>query len=438
MRNHSVNPVINMAGKMLERRWNDFFTKYLRSIHLQSMKLLRKDYPRVRQYTKSGNTYYHVDLRRKHYVGQKFRNFNDRDAALRFAAEIATKVAKHGLTSVSQVGVDPQMKAWSEQCAVYGRTLEEAVEVALGVFRKEREIQESPHIGGLLSLWVDDKVSNTLKPLREKSKKSIRNMAETFKEDFGMARIREITTERVEQYLGGKDCSQQYRENLRSYLSQFFNWCRKKKYHDENPAKDIEVQIVRGVPEFYSVDQCRRIMDEAAKQENRPMRAYFALCLFGGVRPDEAERMAWANIDGEEIYIPAGISKTKKERRFRMAENLKAWVESCRETTPLVPATNVKNLRVKVCRPLGFAWIPDGLRHTFATFHYAKHHSLEELRHVMGNSPAIIERFYKGTIAHDQVDHFWSIRPPANTTDSPALDDGTGKCPGASDSTPTS
>ena len=387
------------------------------------MKLLRKDYPRVRQYVKAGNTYFQVDLRRKHYVGPKFKGFNNRERALRFAAEMAAKVAKSGVDSISVVGVDPKVKAWREQFALYGKTLEQAVEVALGVFQKEQAVRESPHMAALLSVWVDDKTSDSLKPLREKSKKSIRNMAETFKADFGMARIKEITTERVEQYLRDKPCSQQYRENLRSYLSQFFNWCRKKKHHNENPAEDIDVQVVRGVPEFFSVEQCRAIMTEASKPENRAMTAYFALCLFGGVRPDETERMSWENIHGEEVFIPAQIAKTKKDRLFKMSGNLAAWIRFCRGTSPLVPASNIKNLRVRVCKPLKFAWIADGLRHTFATFHYAKHHSLEELRHAMGNSPAIIERFYRGTIGEDQVEGFWSILPPVESAEPPPLPD---------------
>jgi hypothetical protein len=42
------------------------------------MKTIRKEWPRVRQYVKAGNTYFHVDLRRKHYQGQKWKNFNSR------------------------------------------------------------------------------------------------------------------------------------------------------------------------------------------------------------------------------------------------------------------------------------------------------------------------------------------------------------------------
>ena len=143
------------------------------------------------------------------------------------------------------------------------------------------------------------------------------------------------------------------------------------------------------------------------------MRAYFALCLFGGIRPEEAERMTWGDnvkMDTKEIDIPAAISKTKKPRLFLMPGPLYIWLATCPQGEPLIPA-NFRKLKDRVTKSLKFDWIQDGLRHTFATFHYAKHKNLEELRHIMGNSPSVIERFYKGAIAAKQVKRFWMLVP---------------------------
>lgn len=101
------------------------------------MKTIRKDWPRVRQYVKAGNTYFSVDLRRKHYRGQKWKNFKSRDKALKYASEIGGKVAKSGISSIHTVQADDQLKAWGEQCAVYGKTVEQAIEAAISVWEKE-------------------------------------------------------------------------------------------------------------------------------------------------------------------------------------------------------------------------------------------------------------------------------------------------------------
>lgn len=114
------------------------------------MKLIRSQYPRVRVTPKKGNNYFAVDLRRKHYQGPKFKWFKDREEALKYASEIGDKVAHNGIDSISIVGVDPRIRAWSEQFAVYNKTIEEAIDTALAVFEKERQVKESPYMADRL------------------------------------------------------------------------------------------------------------------------------------------------------------------------------------------------------------------------------------------------------------------------------------------------
>jgi len=165
------------------------------------MKTIRKEWPRVRLYVKAGHNYFQVDLRRKHYQGQKWKNFTSRDKALEFASDLGKKVAKSGLDSIRAVEEGGRVKAWGEQCAVYDRTLEQAVETALLVWEKERKVLESPFMSELLSVWMLDKIENPLKPLRQRTEASIRFMANTFKADFKDAKIKEIDQARVERYL---------------------------------------------------------------------------------------------------------------------------------------------------------------------------------------------------------------------------------------------
>ncbi|SRR6266567_3558806 len=118
------------------------------------MKTIRKEWPRVRQYVKSGNTYFAVDLRRKHYQGQKWKNFNSRDKALDYALKIGSKVAKSGIDSIRAVHEGDRVKGWGEQCALYGKTVEQAIQTALVVWEKERKVMEWPFMSELLSVWM--------------------------------------------------------------------------------------------------------------------------------------------------------------------------------------------------------------------------------------------------------------------------------------------
>jgi site-specific recombinase XerD len=126
----------------------------------------------------------------------------------------------------------------------------------------------------LLSVWVDDKITG-LKKLRPKTLKSIRNMSNTFKTDFGMVRMKEIDHTGIEKYLSEKKVADQTRENIRSYLSQFFNWSIKKRCHDNNSADGIEIEVNKGSPGFFTVEQCQAMMRQALKDDHRSISAYF-------------------------------------------------------------------------------------------------------------------------------------------------------------------
>jgi len=378
------------------------------------MKTLRKDYPKVRQYVKHGNTYYQVDLRGKHHVGQKFKNFNDRTEALRFAAEIGDTAGKSGKSALATIK-DERVASWTKQCAVFGKTPEDAMAHAINFWLLEKAKRESPYMAELLSVWLDDKIEG-VKKLRPKTIKSIREMANVFKKDFGTMRIKEVDSSTIENYLKSKEVSQQTKKNIARYLQQFFNWAIFRKLHNENPAeywvKQIEVK--KGTVQFYTVEQVEKIMRLAIQPENRHMTAFFALGIFGGLRPEEIQKMTWQKnikMDSREIFISHDISKTKADRQFTMSDTLFEWLEFCKEIKPLVPSANLQNYRKKITRNLPFPFIADGYRHTFATFQYAEHKNYEQLRFIMGNSPGIIQRHYKGTISQDEISKFKAINP---------------------------
>jgi len=380
------------------------------------MKTIRKDYPRVRQYVKRGNTYYQVDLRDKHHKGQKFKNFNDRTLALKFAADIGFTANKQGINALATIK-DERVEAWTQQCAAYGKTPEDAIALAVNFWLSEKAKKESPFMSELFSVWVLDKVEG-VKKLRTKSLKSIRDMANGFKNHFGTMRIKEVDSKVIENYLKSKDVSQQTKKNLARYLQNFFNWAKFRGYHDANPAAHWvkEIEVKKGSVMYYTTTQIEAIMRLAMRVENKQMTAYFALAIFGGIRPEELEKMSWGknvDMDTKEIFIPFDISKTKADRRFTMSDTLYAWMQFCKETKPLVPTENLRNIRKKITNklPFGSDLIRDGYRHTFATFHYAENKNYELLRWIMGNSPGVIQRHYKGTISQTEIAKFKAITP---------------------------
>ncbi len=305
-----------------------------------------------------------------------------------------------------------RLKAWGEQCALVGKTLEEVVEFGIGHFRAEAEKAVSPFASELLTLWVDDKATGLKKKLRPKTVKGIRSAANLMKIHFGDHRIAQIDKAKLEEWIEAEGISPQTAKNRRGYVQQFFNWVIPRYWQGGNPAANLEpISVERPTPGFYTVAQCARILQEAEKVEGLP--PYIALCLFAGIRPAECERLTWQNIrfGTEEIWLPREITKTAGGRLFKMSDNLVKWLEAYRTQERLIPNVNMQNVARKIKPSLGFGWVHDGLRHTFATFHYATHRNIEQLRYMMGNSPAVIENFYKGEISQAEVEGFWNILP---------------------------
>jgi hypothetical protein len=100
----------------------------------RKQKLIRKEFPKVRQYQKRGYTYYAVDLRRAFWKGQPFKNFSNRTDALKYANELGESVQTNGVASVAKNLAnfeDERLTRWNEQLGAHGKSVEDAVEFLL-------------------------------------------------------------------------------------------------------------------------------------------------------------------------------------------------------------------------------------------------------------------------------------------------------------------
>ena len=189
-------------------------------------------------------------------------------------------------------------------------------------------------------------------------------------------------------------------------------------------------------PHFWPVETVAKIMHAAAKldAEKSAMRAALeetpaqpwppitpclALSAFAGLRPDEARRLDWANVNLDEalIRIPAAVSKVRRARLVPMPDNLVRWLLPYRQTSGAVSpsAITIKRGRKAVLKAahLPAQWPQDVLRHSFATHWMAAHAHEGKLAEMLGNSPAIIQRHYKGLATAIDGAKYFRIEPPA-------------------------
>ncbi len=196
-------------------------------------------------------------------------------------------------------------------------------------------------------------------------------------------------------------------------------WC------SHNPVAAVEVPSIEEkeiVP--LSIPECSRLVETAGTASFRDCLPALGLMLFAGVRPGEVARLRWDDVhsEGGSIRIAARHSKTGGARRVELCQPLRRLLRRLRPAGPgcgralICPPrwqTRWQHLR----RAAGFGvalrrWVPDVLRHTFASYHALTHRNVAELQLQLGHRDArLLFTRYLNLPELRQADaaQFWSI-----------------------------
>lgn len=162
-----------------------------------------------------------------------------------------------------------------------------------------------------------------------------------------------------------------------------------------------------------------RLVRVAQQSKHRECAAMLGVMLWGGVRPAEAQRLCWEDINWEErvILLPARHSKTGGARCITLHPVLRNW---------LIRVCQGKKSKGELCpkdwghkwyelrRAAGIRkWQQDVLRHTFASYHLKRFKNLAQLQIEMGHStPELLRTRYLNMrgITKRQAQRFWSTQ----------------------------
>jgi hypothetical protein len=211
--------------------------------------------------------------------------------------------------------------------------------------------------------------------------------------------------------------------NVRSDLSVFFNWCAKapRKWIAASPVGEVEKhKIAHRTPEILSVQRCADLMAHVTEFEEGRFLLYFSLALFAGVRPSarggeivkviaQNDERKLIRSDLGVIHIPPDIAKTGRVRQITIQPNLKAWIDLATKRHGSVVPPNIEKYTAKVRTK--FELSPDVLRHTFASMHVGKFHSVGQAALESGNSETIIRNNYLNVVSEAEAKAFWQIMP---------------------------
>jgi integrase len=239
-----------------------------------------------------------------------------------------------------------------------------------------------------------------------------------------------VTTADINRFLDklGPKIGLRRKFNIRSRLSQFFNWCISRGHAVTNPCDKIEIHV-NGKDEvaIFTPAEARRLLTLCReKPEFKDLVLYHAIGLFAGLRPSECQLLTWENVNLEEktITVMAATSKTKETRNVPIESNLLKWIEEfapAKRQGLVTPGTNFVK-RIKAFHAaLGYrigdenqaaqTWSQDVLRHSYGSYWLAKRKQRAVLAEHMGNSLQIIKKHYKRVVGKTACSEYWKITP---------------------------
>jgi integrase len=208
-------------------------------------------------------------------------------------------------------------------------------------------------------------------------------------------------------------------------FGQLMNFCRSQGWRESNPAEPITVKVKFKEPEALTPEQARRLLRACRNHQDHALAVpYFAAACLAGLRPGEAEQLAWEDINmgTRQIHVRGETSKTRKPRFVDMEPEAAALLRPYAKRTGAVIGPSLflwtklwqdaraaagwrfvgRKLNVK-----GKEWPDDVLRHTYATYWLARHHDRQRLVEMMGNSAKVVATHYRRAVPAPEAAAFW-------------------------------
>lgn len=236
--------------------------------------------------------------------------------------------------------------------------------------------------------------------------------------------------------------------NMLRNLSVLFTWAVNQHHLAVNPCIGMTVEestTKKAAVRILSIEEARKLFHlvktgfkvEADENEKELWRDKFgavsltvpamdmaplvAVGCFAGVRPEESILMTWDMVDfkRKHIDLPAEITKDGDRRLPVISENLMEWLMACRKETGSLVPTNLRRKRWALCRAMGWkeGWPEDVLRHSFGSYHLAKHKNAALTAEQMGHKNARMLYAHYREVVKDEADieAFWSLTPSADS-----------------------
>lgn len=234
--------------------------------------------------------------------------------------------------------------------------------------------------------------------------------------DIGTRSMAAITRDDVAAWLDVLGLTPANRLSFIRVLSPLWTWAIDRGLASTNPWRELKKpKLDARLPTVATPAEVKAVM-KAAKKHCPDAVAGWAVLFFAGLRPTEAMRLTWADVDlgARVIRVGGATSKTRSARLVPITDNLACWLAGRRPSTggSLIPSrTTWIRRRRKVLEKARITMGPDVPRHSFASYRLAA--TGDEARTALecGHSAAVLHRFYKQLATEATAREYFAIAP---------------------------
>lgn len=224
----------------------------------------------------------------------------------------------------------------------------------------------------------------------------------------------DLTSEELKRFIYAKGRSPKTVANYLRSLSVFFNFLIREGHCSLNPLARLEKPILdetKANP--LTVQEATAMLQTALNEGRKPECACMALVLFCGVRVEEVERLSWTDVrlEQQRVHLEAVATKKRRRRINDISENALVWLNRCKGEGAIAPKNYDKRMRY-VREKAGVQYRQNSMRHSFASYHVAKHENAAATALMLGHPDAnLLFNTYRDFVAKEDAVQFWEILP---------------------------
>jgi integrase/recombinase XerD len=195
-------------------------------------------------------------------------------------------------------------------------------------------------------------------------------------------------------------------------LSTLFSFAVRRGWRPDNPCERVEhPHVDYGTPEILTVKEAAMVLTHTRRTMPRFL-PWLVLAMFGGLRPEEIDRLSWEAVDLGRGIVTIGplAAKVRSRRLVHLKPVAVEWLRLGGDM-PLPHATRRRCLR-RLRELLGWpAWKKDVLRHSAASYWLASDPDAPRIAMELGNSPTVLFKHYREVVTDEAARSFWALFP---------------------------